>query len=60
MRHRLDNRGPKPADGIENIVARAKKKAVKRFIDREGFRALVDSCPSCGYREYLEGLLAGR
>jgi glucose-1-phosphate thymidylyltransferase len=27
------------------------------FVDREGFRALVESCPRCGYREYLERML---
>jgi glucose-1-phosphate thymidylyltransferase len=36
---------------IEEIAFR------RGFVDREGFQALVDSCPRCPYREYLEGLL---
>ena len=38
---------------IEEIAYRQK------FIDRVGFRALVEACPKCGYREYLERMLAG-
>ena len=39
---------------IEEIAYR------KGYVDREGFQRLIDSCPPCSYRDYLEGLLHGR
>jgi len=36
---------------IEEIAFR------KGFVDRAGFQALIDECPRCGYREYLEAIL---
>jgi len=27
------------------------------YVDRDGYRALVEACPNCGYREYLERML---
>ncbi len=36
---------------IEEIAYR------KGFVDRAGFEELIDGCPNCGYRDYLEGIL---